>query len=177
MKRATFGEEPVTPTIYRDQVAQIAKTDTEGAAEITRKLTDPWFEAQAWSHVARYADRPLIFTRKAAKAASKTKDNYRQSAVRAWEIAALAELEYFDHARQVLSEAVELALTIEHEGSKAEAIMLLFPAAFKISKTDAELVARLFEQTSPMTHWRAKRAKKEIALILSGERPPREFFW
>ncbi len=177
MKRATSGEEPVTPTIYRDQVAQIAKTDTEGAAELARKITDPWFEAQAWSHVARYADRPLVFTRKAAKAASKTKDNYRQSAVRAWEIAALAERKYFDQARQVLSEAVEVAQTIEHEGSKAEAIMLLFPASFKISKSDAELVARVFEETSPMTHWRAKRALKDIALVLSGERPPRAFFW
>lgn len=167
----------MTPTIGRDQVAQIAKTDTDGAAEIARKLTDPWFEAQAWSHVARYADRPLVFTRKASKAASKTKDNYRQSVVRAWEIAALAEREYFDQARQALTEAVELAQTIEHEGSKAEAIMLLFPAAFNISKSDAEVVARVFEQTAPMTHWSAKRAKKEIVLILSGERPAREFFW
>lgn len=167
----------MTPTIYRDQVAKIAKTDTEAAAEIARKITDPWFEAQAWSHVARYADRPLVFTRKASKAASKTKDNYYRSAVRAWEIAALAERKYFDQARQVLLEAVELTKTIEHEGSKAEAIMLLFPAAFKISKSDSEVVAEVFKKTSPMTHWRAKRALKEIALILSGEQPPREFFW
>ncbi len=177
MKRATFGEEPVTPTIYRDQVAQIAKTDTEAAAEIARKITDPWFEAQAWSHVARYADRPLVFTRKASKAAAKTKDDYQRSAVRAWEVSALAEREYIDQARQVLSEAVELAQTIEHEGSKAEAIMLLFSAAFKISKSDAESVAKAFEVASPMTHWREKRAMKDIALILSGEHPPREFFW
>lgn len=165
------------PTAYRDQVAQIAKTDTEKAAEIAGKITDPWFESQAWSHVARYADRPLDLIRKASKAAAKTKDVYQQSAVRAWEIAALGEREYIDQARNALNEAVELAQTIELEGSKAEAILLLFHAALKISRSDAEMVARAFEQTSPMTHWRAKRAQKEIELMLSGERPPREFFW
>jgi hypothetical protein len=177
MKRAIFGSESVTSTNYRDQIAELAKTDTEKAAKITREIRDPWFEAQAWSHVARYADSPLEFAAKASMAATKTKDDYQRSAVRAWEIAALAEQEYFDQARQALTEAVELAKIIDHEGSKAEALLLLFQAAFKVSKDDATYVAKLFEETSSLTHWRAKRALKDIASMLQGERPPREFFW
>lgn len=167
----------MTPTMYRDQVAKIAKTNIEKAAEIADKISDQWFAAQAWSHIARYADKPLHFARKAAKAALATKDDYCRSAVRAWEIAALAEREYFSEARQALTESVKIAESIEQAGSKAESFLLLFQAAFKISKNDAEIVAELVERSFPSTHWREKRARKDIAKMLNGEMPPREFYW
>src|SRR4051794_18503584 len=109
----------MTPTRYRDQVAQVSKTDTAKAAEIAEKISDPWFKAQAWSHIARYAGRPLQFSRKAAKSAAQGKDDYQKSAVRAWEIAALAERGYGVQARRSLTEAVELAQTIEQASSRA----------------------------------------------------------
>lgn len=167
----------MTPTIYRDQAAKLAKTNTEKAAEIALKTSDPWFEAQAWAHIARYADKPLLFSRRASKAAAKAKDDYQRSAVRAWEIAALAERKYFLQARKALKESAELAQTIKEIGSKAEALLLLFQAACKISREDAETVAEILDGSSSSTHWRIRRARKSVDAMLSGETPPREFFW
>lgn len=165
------------PTILRDQVAELAKTDESKAAETAGVIHDPWFQAQAWAHVARYAADPLRFARKAATAAANTKDDYQKSAVRAWEIAALAEREYTSQARQALTEAVVLAAKAEPIGSRAEALLLLFQSAFKISKKDAAKVAGVLESSCSSTHWRTKRATKEIGKMLMGEMPPREFFW
>lgn len=167
----------MTPTRYRDQVAQLAKTDTAKAAEIAKKISDPWFQAQAWSHVARYADRPLQFSRKAAKSATHGKDDYQRSAVRAWEIAALAERNYSTQARRSLTEAVELAQTVWQVSSRAEALLLLFQAALKISIEDARRTAEIIQSASTSDHWRAKRARKDVKLMLNGEMAPREFFW
>ncbi len=167
----------MTPTRYRDQVAQLAKTNVAKAVEIAEMIQDPWFQAQAWSHLTRYADDPLPFSRKAAKTAIRGKDEYQRSAVRAWEIAALAERNYGLQARRSLTEAVELAVLIPQISSRAESLMLLFQAAFKLSKFDATSVADVLHSSCPPTHWRAKRARKIAANMLKGDIPPREFFW
>ena len=109
----------MNPTFDRDQVAQLAKTDTAKAVEVATQITDPWFEAQAWAYLVRYSKTPIEFSIKAAEAALRTKDEYQRSAVRAWEIAALAEREYYSQASAALAEAVELAATIEHPGHAA----------------------------------------------------------
>ena len=167
----------MTPTKYRDQVAQLAKTDAVKATEIAKKIDDPWFQAQAWSHLTRYASEPLRFSRKAAKSATKGKDDYQRSAVRAWEIAALAERNYRDQARRSLAEALEFAMSVSPISSRAESLMLLFQAAFKISNQDAANVAEVLEGSCSSTHWRAKRSCRNAARMLSGEMQPREFFW
>jgi hypothetical protein len=167
----------MTPTSDRDQVARIAKTDTAKAVVIAEKITDPWFQAQAWSHIARYAAKPLQFSRRAAKSAAKGKDAYQQMAVRAWEIAALAERDCGMQARLALTEAVELAQTIEPLSSRAEALLLLFQAAFKISIADAGSVGEIILDSLSSDNWRAKRARKYVKLMLGGKMPPREFFW
>ncbi len=166
----------MTPTLYRDQVAHLAKTNVAKAIEIAEKIQDPWFQAQAWS-LTRYADKPLTYSRKAAKSAAQGKDEYQRSAVRAWEIAALAERKCDLQARRSLNEAVELAVSIPQISSRAESLMLLFQAAFKLSNEDADSVAEVLQSSCPLTHWRAKRARKDAAKMLTGEWPPREFFW
>ena len=167
----------MTPTIYRDQVADLAKTDPKKGIEIVKKISDPWFQAQAWSHLARWANEPLRFARHATESAIKTKDDYQKSAVRAWEVVALAERGYHEQAREALKEAVELAASVTPLPSRAESLLLLFQAAFKISKDDAARVTEVLNASCAPTHWRAKRALKEAASMLSGEMPPREFFW
>ena len=167
----------MTPTRYRDQVAQLAKSDAAKAIEIAEKISDPWFQAQAWSHLARYADKPLQFSRKAAKSAAFGKDDYQRSAVRAWEIAALAERKYNVQARRSLTDAVELAVSVTPVSSRAEALLLLVQAAFKISKQDAVRVAEILQTSCSSSHWRAARARRDVASMLKGEMPPREFFW
>ncbi len=166
----------MTPTRYRDEVAQLAKTNAPKAIEIAKKIDDPWFQAQAWSHVARYADKPLPFVRKAAKAAAQCRDDYQRSAVRAWEIAALAERNLSSSARRSLAEALELAASVTPISSRAESLLLLFQAAFKISKRDAEEAAEILQVASSSNHWRAKRARATAGMMLNGEVPPREFF-
>ena len=167
----------MTPTRYRDEVAQLVKTDVSKAVEVAKKIDDPWFQAQAWSHVARRSDTPLPFARKAAKSAAEGKDDYQRSAVRAWEIAALAERKLNVQARRSLTEAVKLAASVNPVSSRAESLLLLFQAAFKISKQDAADAAEVFRTTCSSSHWRAKRALKDVEKMLKGEMPPREFFW
>jgi hypothetical protein len=167
----------MTPTKYRDQVAKLAKTDPEKGIEISKKIVDPWFQAQAWSHLTRWADNPLRFSRHAAKSATKTKDDYQKSAVRAWEVAALAERGYQDQARKSLKEAVDLAASVSPLPSRAEALFLLFQSAFKISNDEAMKVEQVMISSCTQTHWRVKRALKEASLMLKHEVPPREFFW
>jgi len=167
----------MTPTRYRDEVAQLAKTNVPKAIEVAKKINEPWFQAQAWSHLARYADKPLLFARKAAKSAAQGSDDYQRSAVRAWEIAALAERQILDHARRSLAEALELAESITSESSRVESLVLLVQAAFKISRGDAEKAGAVLRKASPSSHWRAERARKNVEMMMSGKLPPREFFW
>ena len=167
----------MTPTGSRDQAATTAKTDLATAAEIAKGIKDPWFQSQAWSHLARYADRPLQFSRKAAKSASSCKDDYQKSAVRAWEIAALAERGYLTQADEALTEALELGKIAEPVSSRAEALLLLFQAAFKISVEEARSVAELLNTFCDSGHWRVRRAKRAAGLMLQGKMRPREFFW
>lgn len=167
----------MTPTKFRDEVARLAKTDPEKASDIAKKISDPWFQAQAWSHLARWADDPLRFAHQAAKSAAKTKDDYQRSAVRAWEVAALAERGEREQARRSLGEAVGLAVSVTPLPSRAEALLLLFQAAFMISINEAAKFAEVLNASSEPTHWRVKRALKYAASMLNGEMQPREFFW
>jgi hypothetical protein len=167
----------MTPTQYRDQVAQLAKTNVLKAEEVAKKIQEPWFQAQAWSHLARYADQPLPFAREAAKSAAQGRDAYQRSAVRAWEIAALAERRLSENARSALAEALHLAASVTPESSRAESLLLLLQAAFKISKQDAEAAAEVLRVSCSSSHWRVERALKNVQMMLNGELLPREFFW
>jgi hypothetical protein len=167
----------MTPTQYRDQAAALAKTDIAKAAKVAEGIKDPWFQAQAWSHLARYADRPLQFSRKAAKSASLCKDNFQGSTVRAWEIVALAERNYSVQARRSRAQAVELAQVVEPVSSRSEAFLLLFQAAYKISVQDASVVAEILRRVCASEHWRAKRAGRDVEKMLTGLMRTREFYW
>jgi hypothetical protein len=167
----------MTPTRYRDQVAQLAKSNVTEAAEIAAKIDEPWFQAQAWSYLVRHADKPLPFARKAAKAAAQGRDDYQRSAVRAWEIAALGERNLHLQARRSLAQALELGASVTPASSRAESLMLLFQAAFKISKNAAAEAAEVLQVKCSSSHWRAVRARKHVAMMMNGEMAPREFFW
>jgi hypothetical protein len=167
----------MTPTRYRDEVAQLAKTNESKAIEVAKKIDDPWFQAQAWSHLARYADKPLPFARKAAKSAEQGRDDYQRSAVRAWEIAALGERKLILQGRRSLAEALKLAASVTPISSRAESLLLLFHAAFKVSNQDAAEAAEVLRNACSSSHWRAVRARKDVDKMLNGELLPREFFW
>lgn len=80
----------MSATQQRDQVSRLAKRNPHQALEKARGIRDPWFMAQALSWVARYTDDdPVAIAREAAEAASRCEDEYKKTAFRAWEIAAL----------------------------------------------------------------------------------------
>ncbi|MES2571983.1 MAG: hypothetical protein V4710_18255 [Verrucomicrobiota bacterium] len=169
----------MSATLQRDQASNLAKSNPKKALDMARKVDDPWFRAQALSWVARFTDGdPIAIASEAAKAAEKCNDDYKKSAVRAWEIAALAERGCMSEAGKRLSEAVRGAKKAIPASSRSEAFILLMQAAFAISRKDAVQVYEVLIATcSPDEHWRCKRAIRDGGRMISGELNSRSFFW
>ncbi len=62
----------------------------------------------------------------ATEAARECGDDYKKSAVRAWEIAALAERKFTTEARKSLSEALAIAKCAQPMSSRSEALFYSF---------------------------------------------------
>src|SRR6185369_12687209 len=131
------------------------------------------------SWVARFTDGdPVSIAAEAANAACEGYDNYKKSAVRARDIAALAERARIQEARQCLSAILKGVHKVEPASSRCEALLLLLQAGLKIDREDAYEVFKIMEASCrPEEHWRCKRALRDGAKLISGEIPPRPFFW
>lgn len=169
----------MSATKQRDQAISLAKSHPEDALKQARQVSDPWFRAQALSWVARFTDGDVVaIAAEAAKAASEGKDRYQQNAVRAWEIAALAERQYTREARHRLRDILPAVQYIEPASSRSEALLLLLQAGAAIAGDDAANVYALMQASCPPeAHWRCKRALRDGGKMLSGALPPRPFFW
>ena len=98
----------MTATLQRDQAANLAKSHPDRALKKARRIKEPWFRAQALAWVARYSPGETVsLAREAARAAQQCDDAYQRAAVRAWEIAALAEVGSTAEATRALKAAVE----------------------------------------------------------------------
>ena len=168
----------MSATLQRDQAIALAKSQPRQALAKAKSIGEPWFRAQALSWVARFTDSdPAAVAKLAAKAASECEDDYKRSAVRAWELAALAELNLPDPAERALKAAVAVAEKVQPASSRSEALLLLFQAAFVLGRQQAEWVRGRLDATCPEAeHWRCKRARKEVGRMLDGELQPRPFF-
>lgn len=166
-------------TRQRDDAIDMAKSDPTEALGRAHAITDPWFRAQALSWVARFTDGdPVVIAAEAAESALSCDDNYKRAAVRAWEIAALAERGFTIAAQKSLREAIALAQNAEPPSSRSEALYLLLEASFKIGHDDAAEVYEVLKASCrPDEHWRCKRAVRHGEKLMSGEMPPRSFFW
>lgn len=169
----------MSATLQRDHASTLSKSSPKKALAQARKVSEPWFRAQALSWAARFTDSdPVAVASEAAQAARECEDNYRRSAVRAWEIAALAERDCAKEARKSLSEALAIAQGVEPMSSRSEALLLLLQAAFRIGRGEAERVNEILKASCPVDeHWRCKRAVRDGERMLSGELAPRVFFW
>ena len=168
----------MSATNQRNHAITLAKSNPEKALEHAREISEPWYRAQALSWVARFAEgNPMDIAFLAAKAAKDCDDNYKKAAVRAWEIAALAERDCTTEAQKRLSEALSLAKSIEPVSSRSEAMLLLLQAAFAIDKKWAEKAFGILSASCPIEeHWRCKRAVRDAQKMISGELQPRSFF-
>jgi hypothetical protein len=121
---------------------RLARTDAGMALAKARSVSDPWFRAQALSWGARFTDDAVEpIAAEAAQAAAACVDDYGRSAVRAWEIAALAERGHTSSARKALTEAVATARRAQPTASRSEALLLLMEAAFLIDREAARTVS------------------------------------
>ena len=169
----------MSATLQRDHASTLAKSNPKKALAQARKVNEPWFRAQGLSWVARFTDGdPVAVALEAAKAARECEDDYKKSAVRAWEIAALAERDCTRDAQKSLSDALALGKCVEPVSSRSEALLLLLQAAFRIGRGEAERVYEVLKASCPVDeHWRCKRAVRDGGRILSGELEPRALFW
>ena len=195
-------------TKQRDAVARQAKTDSSGALQSVCNTSDPWFRAQALAHVARYSkEQSKQIADQAAAAAEDCSDAYKQCAVRAWEIAALAERSDYKAASARLKSVLSKIGTVTPPSSRSEALSLLLHAAARISTDAAQEVAEIIVSISNNdSHWRTQRATvdaigvvqrlspvsalslaekvSDVKLklkcdktVAAGGASPREFFW
>lgn len=169
----------MSATLQRDQVCALAKSNPMQALVKAKTVSEPWFRAQALAWVARFTDSdPVVVAKLAAKAASDCDDDYKRSAVRAWEVAALAERNQPNQAERALKAAVALAEGVQPVSSRSEALFILFQAAFSIGRKQAEWVCERLDATCPEAeHWRCKRSRRDAHQILEGVSQPRPFFW
>ena len=169
----------MSATLQRDRATTLAKSNPRKALLQARKINEAWFRAQALSWVARFTDDdPVAIASEAAKAASECEDDYKKSAVRAWEIAALAERHCTKQAGKCLSDALALGKRVEPKSSRSEALLLLLQAAFRIGRDEANNVYEVLRASCPVDeHWRCKRAVRDGGKMISGELKPRPFFW
>lgn len=169
----------MSATLQRDQASALAKSNPKQALAKAKAVSEPWFRAQALAWVARFTDAdPVAIAKLAAKAASDCDDDYKRSAVRAWEVVALAERHHQHCAKKALKAAVAIAECVQPVSSRSEALFLLLQAAFSIGREEAEWVCGRLDATCPEDeHWRCKRARRDAHQILDGESQPRPFFW
>ncbi|MEM9282715.1 MAG: hypothetical protein AAGA96_12880 [Verrucomicrobiota bacterium] len=169
----------MSATLQRDQASALAKSNPKQALAKAKAISEPWFRAQALAWVARFTDSdPVPIAKLAAKAASKCDDDYKRSAVRAWEVAALAERNESKQAERALKAAVAMAEAVQPVSSRSEALFLLFQAAFPVGRKQAEWVCARLDATCPEAeHWRCKRSRRDAHQILEGMSEARPFFW
>jgi hypothetical protein len=169
----------MSATLQRDQAATLAKTSPAKALEKARCIEDPWFRAQALACVARHASgKAVAIAREAARAAGACDDAYKQAAVRAWEIAALAETGNIAEATKSWAAALATSRKITPSSSRAEALMLIAQAAASIStKQRDETCDELRSACGADVHWRCKRAVRDALALKQGRMQPRSFFW
>ena len=159
----------MSPTSQRDKVAKLAKQDPAAALDLARVISDPWFKAQALANVARHTHAdPLPSACEAKVAADCCSDSFKRTAVRAWEIAALAEREQLSEAREALLASVKQAALVTPAGSQAEALTLLLEASTRIGIKETRLVSeKLLALFVNEPHWRCVRAVKQATAILT----------
>lgn len=169
----------MSATQQRDQAATLAKSNPRKALDQARRISEPWFRAQGLSWVARFTEGdPVAVACEAAKAAGECKDDYAKSAVRAWEIAALADRDCIREAQKCLNDALAIARRVEPASSRSDALSLLLQAAFRIGRAEAERVYEVLKASCLVEeHWRCKRAVRDCGRMLAWELEPRAFFW
>jgi len=167
-RSAALGD-PMAANSTRDLVTRLAPTDPEGAARLARTIDEPWFRSQALAWAARFAadDRVEPLAEEALIASYAESDPYRTVGSGAWAIRALVERGRPVPARRVLADLLVLAPEAEPTASRAEALFLVWQAAFALGR-DArrKILDMLLTTCQGSDSWRVGRVFQDIAWML-----------
>jgi len=192
----------------RDAATAVAQSDPARAEDLAQRVENPYYRAQALAWAARYAPAPRVLplARLAMDAAGDCDDAFRQATASAWTIRALLERDRRDDALMMLEIALGAVPRIEPASSRAEALILLFQAAFDTDETiRRSMLFALIELADRDDHWRIERAvvsalamahavdpdyatklanglgdktrAKWTKALASSDTAPRDFFW
>jgi hypothetical protein len=155
----------------RDEVIGMVRDRPERALRQAEEIADAWHRAQGLSWVARYAADELMAKRAfdgARAAAAKGKDAYQKAALLAWPIRAAVETQRGDLAKAMFDEALKVLQRIALFTSRADAIELIYAAAFPCGAGLRDRLVALLPELCPVTvHWRAARMHETIALVMA----------
>jgi hypothetical protein len=156
----------MNPTHERGHAENLAGHDPLKALNLARRVSDPWYRAQALSYVAwRTPEKCVEIAQEAATSAANASTLFERTAVRVWEIEALARCGYESEAINSLEESVESAVQIEPPSARSECLFRLLEASFRFGDSVFQPVyGRLVSSCDPTDHWRCavniKRAKQ-----------------
>ena len=156
----------------RNTVAATAREFPEQAYGIAEQIPEALFRAQSFAWVARYApgDLALRGFESARWAAAGGKDAYQRSAPLAWPIRAAIETQRLPLARTMFETALGELPKISRYCTRADAIELLFPAAFPAGQDFRRpLLVDLPELCPATSHWKCGRLCVLIARQLAWE--------
>lgn len=164
-----------THTAQRDEAFDLAPHDLVNAAKVADIITHPWFQAQAYAAVARFAPGDALvveYAAKAVRAAKRGDDAYQIAGSASWALRALVDRGLTEQALGLLRELLAIASTEVLAASRAEAYMHLFLAAFPLQGAARSVVVEALlqlEQTAP--GWRSSRALRICCEALVREDP------
>jgi Arc/MetJ-type ribon-helix-helix transcriptional regulator len=123
----------------------------------------------------RYAPDPAVekINGLIERHARECRDDYQRAAVRAWQVRALSERGLEAQARLVLAAALPVAVIATPQSSRAEALFLLFQAAFpRGPETVGPIAQKLLACRETPTHWRVSRNLACAMAMLLRHHPP-----
>jgi hypothetical protein len=161
----------VSDSTLRDHATRLAQTDSTAAEEAAARIGNPWYRAQAYAWVARYAadDQLIRLARESMDSAGSCDDPYQQAAASAWVVRALLERGRRDEALQMLEIGLHAVPRISSPARRSEALFLLYQAAFAASEEiRRSLLFALAETHDGSDHWRVARNFRD-ALVMAKE--------
>lgn len=156
------------PHELRKAVCRLAPQDWSAAADLARRISDPWYACQAFAWCGRFAppDASPSLLDEAFYQAESGKDGYQRVAAAAWPLRALIERGEHSQAEREFDRLAGIAPQVTPPSSGAEASSLLFQAAAVGCR---ELPTRAYwlvlSTCQPIQHWRQQRALRNAAIM------------
>ncbi len=164
----------MNPTHERGHAINLAGYDPHKALFLARIVSDPWYRAQSLSFVAWcLPDHCVEIAAEAAMAAARAPNHYQQSAVRVWEIEALARCGYWSEAIASLKSSVETALQIELASSRSQSLVQLLESSHRFEfLVFQDIYYKVIAHCDPREHWRSRMNLKYAKKLKDGEIVP-----